>query len=87
MLDSTVCGSVITRDLRKIWDLVRQSELSGPIGVYTANEIPGVTRIDGGRRGAILSPQIYPLAPGAIFWNNRFRGLDWAVNRLDRKPT
>jgi cold shock protein len=30
------------------------------------------TIVDGGRRGAILSPQIYPLAPGAIFWNNRF---------------
>jgi hypothetical protein len=25
------------------------------------------TIVDGGRRGAILSPQIYPLAPEAIF--------------------
>jgi hypothetical protein len=44
-----------------------QRELPGPIGVRTAYEIPGFTQIDAGRRGAILSPQIYPLAPGAIF--------------------
>jgi hypothetical protein len=44
-----------------------KSEPPGPIGVHTANKIPGVRRIHGGRREAIFSPQIYPLAPGAIF--------------------
>jgi len=30
---------------------------------------------------------INPLAPAAIFWNNRFLRSERAVNRLDRKPT
>jgi hypothetical protein len=51
----------------EICDLVTQRELPGPIGAHTANKIASFTRIDAGRRGAILSPQIYPLAPGAIF--------------------
>jgi len=50
----------------EICDLVTR-ELPSPIGAHTANKIAGFTRIDTGRRGAILSPQIYPLAPGAIF--------------------
>lgn len=30
---------------------------------------------------------INPLAPAAIFWNNRVTRSNWAVNRLDRKLT
>ena len=36
---------------------------------------------------AIEIVTINPLAPAAIFWNNRFLRSERAVNRLDRKPT